>query len=335
MKWFLVTKKLFLLLLLSLGLTTVSCGDNHVVGVDTISPVTFSVIGDVPYNVNDEFFLREHIQIHNNVSNANFMIHVGDIFEGAIKGQPDPCNESAYLKMANILRKLTIQTFVILGDNEWNDCADPDEAWTFWTTHFARFDEQQLSSRNVLRQSERDENFAWTEKDVLFIGLNLVGGRYHDSKEWMTRLNHNADWVEEHFSSAQKSIYAAIVFGHAKPTNKHETFFTRFRKAAKEFGRPVLYIHGDKHFWIHDHFDSFIDYSSWENKPDWPKNMTRVQVDNGINPPVLVTVSPELSPVFSFNRTPFELIDICTESSLLFCFLNLKSTIVKAISKIF
>ena len=329
MKWNVVTKRLLLLLLLSLGLTTVSYGDNHVVDVDTTSPVTFSVIGDVPYNANDEFFLHEHIRIHNNVSNASFMVHLGDI-----KAQQDPCSESAYLKIANILRELTIQTFVIVGDNEWNDCADPDEAWTFWTTHFARFDEQQ-SSRNVLRQSERDENFAWTEDGVLFIGLNLVGGRRHDSKEWATRLNHNADWVEEHFSSAQKSIYAAIVFGHATPTNKHETFFTRFQEAAKEFGRPVLYMHGDGHFWIQDHFDSFINYSSWENNPDWPENMTRVQVDSGIAPPVLVTVSPELSSVFSFNRRPFELIDICTENSLVFCLSNLKNTIVKAISKIF
>ena len=329
MKWNLVTKKLFLLLLLSLGLTTVSYGDNHTVGVDTVSPVTFSAIGDVPYNTNDEFFLREHIQIHNNVSNASFMIHLGDI-----KAQEDPCSESAYLKIANILRELTIQTFIIVGDNEWNDCANPDEAWTFWTTHFTRFDEQQ-SSRNVLRQSERDENFAWTEEGVLFIGLNLVGGNRHDSKEWATRLNHNADWIEEYFSSAQKSVYAAIVFGHATPTNKHETFFTRFQEAAKEFGRPVLHMHGDGHVWIQDHFDSFISYSSWKNNPDWPKNMTRVQVDSGIAPPVLVTVSPELSPVFSFNRTPFKLIDICTEGSLVFCLSNLKNTIIKAISKIF
>ena len=116
MKWNVVTKRLLLLLLLSLGLTTVSYGDNHVVDVDTTSPVTFSVIGDVPYNANDEFFLREHIHIHNNVSNASFMVHLGDI-----KAQQDPCSESAYLKIANILRELTIQTFVIVGDNEWND----------------------------------------------------------------------------------------------------------------------------------------------------------------------------------------------------------------------
>ena len=299
MKWNVVTKRLLLLLLLSLGLTTVSYGDNHVVDVDTTSPVTFSVIGDVPYNANDEFFLREHIRIHNNVSNASFMVHLGDI-----KAQQDPCSESAYLKIANILRELTIQTFVIVGDNEWNDCADPDEAWTFWTTHFARFDEQQWSNRNVLRQSERDENFAWTEEGVLFIGLNLVGGRVHDSNEWATRLNHNADWVEDHFSSAQESVYAAIVFGHAYPCDfgfahyvcpqtKHVTFFTRFREAVKEFGHPVLYLHGDGHSWIHDQ--------------PWPENITRVQVDIGsIFPPVQVSVSSELDPVFSFNRAPFD-----------------------------
>ena len=196
-------------------------------------------------------------------------------------------------QVAKILRELTIQTFVIVGDNEWNDCADPDEGWTFWTTHISRFDEYQSSNRNVLRQSERDENFAWTEEGVLLIGLNLVGGREHDSNEWATRLSHDADWVEEHFSSAQESVYAAIVFGHAYPSAKQETFFTSFRESVKEFGNPVLYLHGDGHTWIHDH--------------PWPENITRVQVDAGrSSPPVQVSVSSELAPVFAFNRSPYD-----------------------------
>ena len=248
-------------------------------------PLVFSVIGDIPYSVAQAELFSEHIQAHNDVSNALFMVHLGDIM--FVKD----CSESFYLKAANILHELTIQTFVIVGDNEWNDCADPDEAWMFWTTHISRFDEYQSSNRNVLRQSERDENFAWTEEAVLFIGLNLVGGRTHDSKEWETRLNHDADWVEDHFSSAQDSVYAAIVFGHARPTTpQQETFFTRFREAVKEFGRPVLYIHGDGHTWIHDH--------------PWPENITRVEVEAGA--PVQVTVSSELGPVFAFNRTPFD-----------------------------
>jgi hypothetical protein len=254
-------------------------------------PLVFSAMGDVPYETNDELILREHIQAHNDVSNARFMVHLGDIMSGS------NCSEWVYLKVAKILRELTIQTFVIVGDNEWNDCADPDESWTFWTTHFARFDEQQWSNRNVLRQSERDENFSWTEEGVLLIGLNLVGGRVHDSNEWATRLNHDADWVEKHFFSAQESVYAAIVFGHAQPNAAHETFFTRFREAVKEFGHPVLYLHGDGHSWIHDQ--------------PWPENITRVQVDAGSAPPVQVTVSSELDPVFAFNRYAYAL-EQCT-----------------------
>ena len=110
--------------------------------------------------------------------------------------------------------------------------------------------------------------------------------------KWERLLNHGADWVEEHFSSAQESVYAAIVFGHAYPQATHETFFTRFREAVKEFGHPVLYLHGDGHSWIHDQ--------------PWPQNITRVQVDAGSAPPVQVTVSSELDPVFTFNRTPFD-----------------------------
>ena len=256
-------------------------------GFRIVPSLAFSVIGDVPYDVEQELILFDHIQVHNDISNARFMVHLGDI-----KNENEPCSEPTYLKVANILRELTIQTFVIVGDNEWNDCADPDEAWTFWTTHLARFDEKQSSNRNVLRQSERDENFAWIEEGVLFIGLNLVSGIVHDSNEWATRFNHNANWVEEHFFSAQESVYAAIVFGHAIPMPKHETFFARFRESVKEFGNPVLYLHGDGHTWIHDQ--------------PWPENITRVQVDGGSSPPVQVSVSSELDPVFSFNRAPFD-----------------------------
>ena len=281
---------LFIFLIYCFSLTIISCSSDESSKStnNTTTTLVFSAMGDVPYGANDELILREHIQSHNDVSNARFMVHLGDIKSGA-----DDCSESIYLQVANILHELTIQTFVIVGDNEWNDCADPDEAWTFWTTHISRFDEYQSSNRNVLRQSERDENFAWTEESVLLIGLNLVGGRIHDSNEWETRLNHDADWVEKHFSSAKESVYAAIVFGHAHPNAKHETFFTRFREAVKEFGRPVLYMHGDGHSWIHDQ--------------PWPENITRVQVDAGsISPPVQVSVSSELDPVFSFNRAPFD-----------------------------
>jgi hypothetical protein len=249
-------------------------------------PLLFSAIGDVPYSANDELILREHIQTHNDVSNSRFMVHLGDIMRDS------NCPEWAYLNVAKILRELTIQTFVIVGDNEWNDCADPDESWMLWTNYFARFDEQQWSNRNVLRQSERDENFSWTEEGVLLIGLNLVDGIVHDSNEWATRFNHDADWVEKHFSSAQESVYAAIVFGHSNlpPAGENETFFTRFREAVKEFGRPVLYLHANGHVWIHDQ--------------PWPENITRVEVENAT--PVQVTVSSELDPVFAFNLTPFD-----------------------------
>ena len=39
-----------------------------------------------------------------------------------------------------------------------------------------RLDENWSHSLNVLRQSVREENFAFVQSGVLFMGINLVGG---------------------------------------------------------------------------------------------------------------------------------------------------------------
>ena len=215
------------------------------------------------------------------------MVHLGDIKPGSVA-----CSESVYQTVAEILGELTVQTFVIVGDNEWNDCADPAQAWALWTSHFARFHEQWSTDREVSHQPERDENFSFVEDGVLFIGLNLVGGRVHDSDEWQQRLEENATWVETQLGDADESTYAAVVLGHALMMSQHRVFQDRFRAAGGAFGKPILYLHGDGHFWS-------------TNRP-WPeRNILRVQVDRGgIAPPVEVTVSESAADAFTFERRP-------------------------------
>ena len=82
------------------------------------STVTFYAMGDVPYAPEEDQLLPK--QIADLPTDGRFLIHVGDIKNGAT-----PCDEAIYIKVASMLAKSKLPTFIIPGDNEWNDCENP------------------------------------------------------------------------------------------------------------------------------------------------------------------------------------------------------------------
>lgn len=254
---------------------------------DAASPqtlVVFSALGDIPYAPAEDELLKQ--QIAELPEETEFVIHVGDIK----RGMSVPCEEQVYAKVAGILAASARPVFIIPGDNEWNDCRDPDAAWGLWEGHFRRFDERWSHRLGVFRQLEREENFSFTRNGVLLIGLNLVGGRVHDRDEWRRRQAENLDWVCRNLRRFGRESSALVVFGHAGPSASHNDFFTGFVQEAARFEKPVLYLHGDGHRWVYD-------------RPFAAKNVLRVQVDQGgIAPPLLVTVTDDPQEPFQFDR---------------------------------
>lgn len=251
-------------------------------------PVVFSVMGDVPYTAADEPVLQAQIVAHNAMSPSSFMVHVGDIKSGAAA-----CDQAVYLKVAGFLHALTVPTFIIPGDNEWNDCTDPDTAWGYWTTSFGRFESFWPTAPVVARQAAHDENFAWVERGVLFVGINLVGGRVHDAAEWSTRLADNAAWIDTQLALHGASSYAMVLFAHAEPTANHNAFMTPYRAAVGAWGKPVLHLMGDGHTWKMD-------------RPWAEQNILRVEVQSGgAAQPIQVTVSATTTAPFAINRAPY------------------------------
>jgi hypothetical protein len=248
-------------------------------------------MGDMPYTPGDYLLLPEQIQLHNEQSPSSFMIHLGDIKGGAI-----PCLNQIYNSVGDMLKVLLVPTFIIVGDNEWNDCSNPDEAWDFWLATFDQFHENWPDAPTVETQPARPQNFAWVEQGVLIMGLTMPGGATHSEAEWASFLADGAEWTTSHLDSAGPEVYAAVLFVHANPSAKHDPFMVPFREAAQTFARPLLFLHGDGHVWI-------------EDQP-WPEtNIYRVQVDQGSNAdPLQVTVDPEaanMSETFVFDRDPF------------------------------
>lgn len=245
--------------------------------------VTFYAMGDVPYKPEENILLPR--QITELPKDAEFVIHVGDI-----KGGLTPCDEAVYNKVFGMLSQSKAPVFMIPGDNEWNDCMDPDQAWEYWDKYFMRFDSHWKHGLPLFRQLEREENFSFVKGNVLFVGLNIVGGLVHDAEEWKQRHADGLDWVRRNLRRYGDAVSSLVIFGHAKPMENHDDFFIPFNEDAKAFKKPILYLHGDGHVWIHD-------------RPFAAKNILRLQVDQGgIAPPLKVTITDDETNPFQFDR---------------------------------
>lgn len=250
--------------------------------------IIFSVMGDIPRSEAEDTLIQEQINLHNELSDSEFMFHVGDIKSGST-----PCDEEVYSKVAGYLKMLDVPTFIVPGDNEWNDCTNPEVAWVFWEKYFLNIESNWDFDSNIERQTKRKENYAFVYKNVLFIGLNLVGGLIHDSTEWKIRHQQNTDWMETQINNNNYIINSLVIIAQANPDEKHADFMTRFLILAEQFNKPIIFIHGDGHEWIFE--------EKWLSP-----NITRVQVDKGgIAPPLKLVLNINSGKIISYNRNQF------------------------------
>jgi hypothetical protein len=249
-------------------------------------PFTFAVIGDIPYDEEEFPLLRR--QIDELKPPLAFLLHVGDIKRSTV-----PFRELDYSRVADELSRSKIPVFITPGDNEYNDAEDPALAWSYWVKYFGNYPEHWDHGIEVRRQEERRENVAFVHRDVLFVLVNLVGGRLQSRQEWAGRMADDARWIKDAFEREGNRVRGAVVVGHAHPVGPRKPFADVFIPTAAQFAKPVLYLHGDGHRWIQN--QPFVD----------APNVTRVQIDQGgIAPPVRVTIAEPDSAgsFFSFDR---------------------------------
>jgi hypothetical protein len=275
--------QLRLLLLFAIGALQACAVAGPAITAPPRTQVVFYAMGDVPYAPAENELLPQ--QIARIPIDAEFVVHVGDIKSGAT-----PCDEAVYNKVFGMLSQSAAPVFIVPGDNEWNDCTNPAQAWKYWRKYFTRFDRRWQHRFALFRQLEREENFSFVRGGVLFIGLNIVGGRVHDANEWKQRHAENLEWTRRNLRKFGDAVGSVVIFGHAKPNQNHRDFFDPFSKDAQKFAKPILYLHGDGHRWIHD-------------KPFAAKNILRVQVDQGgIAPPLQVSITDDPTAPFVFDR---------------------------------
>lgn len=216
---------------------------------------TFYAIGDVPYTPAQAVKLKS--QMLELPGDAEFLIHVGDI---RAEDNHQVCVKQEYESVASILRLSHAPVFIVLGDNDWNDCPDQDAGLAFWKADFLNFQSRYWNHTfKVINQPGRPENFAFEHKGTLFVGLNLVGGAVRSTLEWSTRLTDEVNWtmdlIRQFAVSTSPKVGRVILFGQAFPTDDHRPFFeplTRFIADELHNGIPILYIHGDGHYWLYE-----------------------------------------------------------------------------------
>jgi len=259
------------LLILLLGITGCSA---HIPppfpsAVDT--GFAFALIGDTPYGALEALALDAMIEEMNREELA-FVIHVGDITSGR-----GPCTDRWFEARKRQFEKSEHPFVIVPGDNDWVDCHrsgfDPLSRLDKFRELFHSGD-QSLGERTIEleRQAGRHaryrEHVRWIAADVLFVGVNVQGSNNNLGRtaemdaEHRERMAAVLAWLEDSRRLAERrSLAGMLVFAQADPdfegkVGRRSDGFAGFRNALRDlalsFGKPILFAHGDAHFYKFD-----------------------------------------------------------------------------------
>jgi hypothetical protein len=223
---------------------------------------------------------------------GSFMVHLGD-FNSPFTTQ---CVESSYQAVDDLFEISSVPVYFVPGDNEYNDCPDPEQALSFWYEYLLSYDTKYWSapSYQVSRQEPNfPENFSFVLKRILFVGINLVGGAVHDQQEWATRQAADLEWIDTQFNSRRSEFDVLVIFAHADPSiSTNAPFFQPlFDRIRFEYNIATVLIHrnlGIESFGAQENFDGIQDF-------------VVLVAEGGIWPPMRVEIDPVVGS-FSFNQ---------------------------------
>ena len=251
------------------------------------------------------------------------------IFLGDTKAGREACTDAIILdRTAAWFGRIRDPLVYTPGDNEWTDCWQPRAGGFDPVERLgllrARFFSAPVSLGQrpmpLRRQADLDpgflayaENARWTRDGITFLTLHVPGSdnnRPQDGRpgtppgaaqEYPARNAANLAWLREGFAAAgaegsravvvamQADMYFRDRCGRGTVAGHVDTR-EALAAAARSFGRPVLLLHGDSHFWLHDH-----------PVPGAP-NLTRVMVPgDGDTRAVVVTADPAAAEPWRFE----------------------------------
>lgn len=228
-------------------------------------------MGDVPYNSWEALILDNMMQEINNTKLA-FVVHNGDFKSGMSE-----CSDALYESRRATFNSFAHPFIYLFGDNDWMDCQrwldggyDPLERLARLRKMFASGDTS-LGKRTLRleRQSAQRgyelyrENVRWSYGGVQFVGLHIIGGNNNlrkgrtAYKEFSQRNAANLAWLKQSFAQAKKQNARAVMiiiqanpwFESSRAKRKgYNDFLDLLEQQTIAFGKPVVLVHGDTHF---------------------------------------------------------------------------------------
>ena len=227
----------------------------------------FALIGDMPYGPEGEQKFPHVLADINADRTLAFVAHDGDIKNGS-----SLCSDAMYYNRLDLFNQFSQPVIYVPGDNEWTDCHrtnngayDPLERLAFLRSVF--YPTSESLGRQTLtleRQSAQyPENVRWTIKSVMFAGLHVVGSNNNLGRtpaadaEYAARNAATVTWLRDTFAAARQQDHRAVMliiqanpgFEAAPPQRTgFNDFLAALEAETVAFGRPVVLVHGDSHY---------------------------------------------------------------------------------------
>ena len=98
-----------------------------------------------------------------------------------------------------------------------------------------------------MRQEGYNENFAFLDGDVLFIGVHETDGRIDDPIELQMRNTANVAWIDGIANTYGQYARAIVIFGNGRPRRpENNNFYVPLQGVLERFNpMPIAYIHAN------------------------------------------------------------------------------------------
>lgn len=284
----------------------------------------FVAIGDMPYILPGDYERFDRLIDKINAAKPAFTLHVGDIMSGRT-----PCTDDNMAKVFAQFARFEGPLVYTPGDNEWTDCHrllqgsfDPLDRLARVRTMFFANPQRSLgkASLSVESQAKRMadrfpayiENARFSKNGVVIATVHVVGSNNNsDPKrpaaeaEFIARDAANEAWIDDTFDQAGKAGAKAVVLAwqanvhhlRADLQGQYSPAFARtiaaVDRGARAFGKPVLVVYGDYHFFEVSRF--------WTAPRRAVPNVAKLQVfGETLVHGVTVTVDPDAPGVFGY-----------------------------------
>jgi len=219
--------------------------------------------------------------------NGEWLVHLGDILD-----EKSSCQENEYENFQSIYSQSAVPVYTLPGDNEWKRCPNPDQAWGYWEKYLSNLNTKFWGAPKqytVQRQSSRNENFAFMNQGIQYVGVNMVAGPIDNRMEWADRHADNLAWIEQNVNDNFNNIHAIIIFGHAGPCCDRvdaplnildDEFFEPLSLKADEWKKTTIFIQetNNKYTW------------SWQSNLEGVSHFWLIKVQSGIWPPMRIEI---------------------------------------------